>query len=59
METYKLVISGRSLLISGGIILGIHFFGKYQYYKGRVDKANEMKKKLYYYREHYRRDEED
>ena len=50
METYRLVISIRSLLVSGGIILGIHLYGKYQYYKGRVDKANEMKKKPYYYR---------
>ena len=33
METYKLVISGRSLLVSGGIILGIYLYGKYQYYK--------------------------
>ena len=44
MENYKLVISGGSLLVSGGIILGIYLYGKYQYYKGRVDKANKMKK---------------
>lgn len=33
MENYRKVISSRSLLVSAGIILGIHLYGKYQYYK--------------------------